>query len=97
MTPAGHVLVVDDEKPQRDILTVILEGEGYTVEAASNVSHALSAYRSHQADVALSDLSMPECDGLVLLEELMKLDPEGLVILVTAYGTIRSAVHATSK
>src|SRR2546428_101740 len=94
---AGHLLVVDDEKAQRDILTVILKGEGYTVEAASNVSQALSAYRNHQADVVLTDLSMPERDGLALLEELLKLDPEALVILVTAYGTIGSAVQAMKK
>src|SRR2546427_2816461 len=93
----GLLLVVDDEKAQRDILTVILEGEGYTVEAASNVSQALSAYRNHQADVVLTDLSMPERDGLALLEELLKLDPEALVILVTAYGTIGSAVQAMKK
>src|SRR2546422_6702531 len=94
---AGHLLVVDDEKAQRDILTVILEGEGYTVETASNVSQALSAYRNHPADVVLTDLSMPERDGLALLEELLKLDPEALVILVTAYGTIGSAVQAMKK
>jgi two-component system response regulator PilR (NtrC family) len=97
MTTAGHVLIVDDEKSQRDILAVILEGEGYTVETASNVSQALSAYRSRQADVVLTDLSMPEHDGLVLLEELTKLDPEALVILVTAYGTIGSAVQSMKK
>src|SRR3989475_11390311 len=94
---AGHLLVVDDEKAQRDILTVILEGEGYTVEAASNVSQALSAYRNHPADVVLTDLSMPERDGLALLEELIKLPPEALVILDTAYGTIGSAVQAMKK
>ena len=94
---AGHLLVVDDEKAQRDILTVILEGEGYTVETASNVSQALSAYRNRPADVVLTDLSMPERDGLTLLEELLKLDPEALVILVTAYGTIGSAVQAMKK
>src|SRR5947208_5675819 len=97
MITAGHVLVVDDEKAQRDILTVILEGEGYTVGTASNVSQALSAYRNHPADVVLTDLSMPERDGLTLLEELLKLDPEALVILVTAYGTIGSAVQAMKK
>src|SRR5438309_1358326 len=97
MITAGHVLVVDDEKAQRDILTVILEGEGYTVETASNVSQALTAYRNHRADVVLTDLSMPERDGLALLEELTKLDPEALVILVTAYGTIGSAVQAMKK
>jgi len=94
---AGHVLVVDDEKSQRDILTLILEGEGYMVEAASNVTQALAYFRSRHADVVLSDLSMPDRDGLSLLEELVTLDPETLVILVTAYGTIGSAVQAMKK
>jgi len=94
---AGHVLVVDDEKSQRDIMTMILEGEGYTVEAASSVTQALALFRSHQADLVLTDLSMPERDGLSLLEELVKLDPEALVILITAYGTIGSAVQAMKK
>src|SRR2546426_12455059 len=69
MITAGHVLVVGDEKGQRDILTAILEGEGYTVETASNVSQALSAYRNHRAAVVLTDLSLPERDGLALLGE----------------------------
>ena len=94
---AGHVLVVDDEKSQRDIMTMILEGEGYTVEAASSVTQALALFRSHHADLVLTDLSMPERDGLSLLEELVTLDPEALVILITAYGTIGSAVQATKK
>ena len=94
---AGHVLVVDDEKSQRDIMTMILEGEGYTVEAASSVTQALALFRSHHADLVLTDLSMPERDGLSLLEELVTLDPEALVILITAYGTIGSAVQAMKK
>jgi two-component system response regulator PilR (NtrC family) len=94
---AGHVLVIDDEKSQRDILTVILEGEGYSVEAASNVSQALTCYQGHPADVVLTDLSMPERDGLSLLAELIKVDPEALVILITAYGTIGSAVQAMKQ
>ncbi|HEX9284716.1 MAG TPA: response regulator, partial [Nitrospirales bacterium] len=80
---AGHVLVIDDEKSQRDILTVILEGEGYSVETASNVPQALTCYQGHPADVVLTDLSMPERDGLSLLAELIKVDPEALVILIT--------------
>src|SRR5438128_1761576 len=93
----GHLLVVDDEKSQRDILTMILQGEGYTVESASNVTQAIAAYKSNPADVVLTDLSMPERDGLSLLEEVMKLEPGALVILVTAYGTIGSAVQAMKK
>jgi DNA-binding NtrC family response regulator len=93
----GQILVVDDEKSQRDILTVILEGEGYTVEPTSNVSQALAFYRNHPVDVVLTDLSMPERDGLALLDDLMKLDPEALVVLITAHGTVGSAVEAMKK
>ena len=94
---AGHILVVDDEKSQRDILTVILEGEGYTVEPASNVSQGLAFYRSHPVDLVLTDLSMPERDGLALLDDLMKFDAEALVVLITAHGTVGSAVEAMKK
>jgi len=94
---AGHVLIVDDEKSQRDILTLILEGEGYQVEAAANVTQALAAFRCRPANLVLSDLSMPERDGLSLLEELTALDPEVVVILITAYGTIGAAVQAMQK
>lgn len=94
---AGHVLIVDDEKSQRDIMTIILEGEGYTVEAASNVTQALTLFRGRPADMVLTDLSMPERDGLSLLEELRLLDPEVVVILITAYGTIGAAVQAIKK
>lgn len=93
----GHILVVDDEKSQRDILTVILEGEGYTVGAASNVSQALTLYRTHPADVVLTDLSMPERDGLSLLEEVRKLSPKAPVVVITAFGTVDSAVQAMKK
>jgi DNA-binding NtrC family response regulator len=96
MTP-GHVLVVDDEKSQRDILTVILEGEGYSVETASNVLQALSLYRGRPADLVLTDLSMPERDGLSLLDDLTKLDPDAHVVVITAYGTVNSAVQAMKK
>ncbi len=94
---AGHILVVDDEKSQRDILTVILEGEGYTVETASNAPQALGLYRGHPADLVLTDLSMPERDGLSLLEDLAKLDHDAHVVVITAYGTVNSAVQAMKK
>ena len=94
---AGHILVVDDEKSQRDILTVILEGEGYTVDTASNVAQALHLHKNRPADLVLTDLSMPERDGLSLLEEMRKLASEALVVVITAYGTVDSAVQAMKK
>jgi DNA-binding NtrC family response regulator len=94
---AGNILVVDDEKSQRDILTVILGGEGYHVETAASVNQALSVYKSRPIDLVLTDLSMPERDGLGLLEEIMKLDRDALVVVITAYGTVHSAVEAMNK
>jgi len=94
---AGCILAVDDEKSQREILTVILEGEGYTVETASNVSQAVSLYRSQPVDLVLTDLSMPERDGLALLDDLIRFDPDVIVVLITAHGTVGSAVEAMKK
>jgi two-component system response regulator PilR (NtrC family) len=94
---AGRILAVDDEKSQRDILTVILESEGYAVETASNVPQAVSIYRSQPVDLVLTDLSMPERDGLGLLDDLMRVDPDVLIVLITAHGTVGSAVGAMKK
>ena len=94
---AGHILVVDDEKSQRDILTVILEGEGYEVTTAASVHQAIGLFKSQPVDLVLTDLSMPEGDGLVLLAELMRLNREVLVIVITAFGTVGSAVEAMKK
>jgi two-component system response regulator PilR (NtrC family) len=96
MTP-GCILVVDDEKSQRDILTVILQGEGYTVETASHVPQAVALYKEHPVDLVLTDLSMPERDGLDLLDHLTKIDPEVVVVMITAHGTVGSAVEAMKK
>jgi two-component system, NtrC family, response regulator PilR len=94
---AGNILVVDDEKSQREILTVILQGEGYTVETASHVTQAVALYKEHPVDLVLTDLSMPERDGLDLLDHLTKIDPEVVVVLITAHGTVGSAVEAMKK
>jgi DNA-binding NtrC family response regulator len=94
---AGRILIVDDEKSQRDILTVILEGEGYEITTASSVNQAIGLYKSQPADLVLTDLSMPEGDGLVLLADLIRLNREALIIVITAFGTVGSAVEAMKK
>jgi len=93
----GRVLVVDDERRQRDILQMILESEGYETTAAGNGRQALLAARSQPFDVVLTDLKMPDMSGIELLSELLASQPGLCVTLMTAHGTIDSAVDAMKK
>jgi len=93
----GRVLVVDDERRQRDILQMILEAEGYETTAAGNGRQALQAARSQPFDVVLTDLKMPDMNGIELLSELLASQPGLCVTLMTAHGTIDSAVDAMKK
>ena len=96
--PRGRVLVIDDERSQRDILEVILEGEGYEVVTANNGRHAIALLTEQPAfDVALTDLKMPDMNGIVLLTELLKAQPGLCVVLMTAHGSIDTAVEAMKK
>jgi DNA-binding NtrC family response regulator len=97
MTAKGRVLIVDDEPRQRDILQMILEAEGYETATAGNGRQARDAARREAFDIALTDLKMPEMSGLELLRELLKLQPAPCVILMTAHGTIDSAVEAMRR
>jgi DNA-binding NtrC family response regulator len=93
----GRVLIVDDERLQRDILQTILEAEGYETAAAGNGRQALAAAASTACDVVLTDLKMPDLNGLELLRELLQAQPGLCVILMTAHGTIDSAVEAMRR
>jgi DNA-binding NtrC family response regulator len=93
----GRVLVVDDEKHQRDILQVILEDEGYETQTARNARHALDVLREVPFDVVLTDLKMPDMSGIDLLTDLLKAQPGLCVVLMTAHGSINSAVDAMRK
>src|SRR5205809_1524647 len=93
----GRVLVVDDERRQRDILQMILEAEGYETTAAGNGRQALQAAGADTFDVVLTDLKMPDMNGIEVLSELLALQPSPLVVLMTAHGTIDSAVDAMRK
>ena len=90
----GCVLIVDDEKHQRDILQMILESEGYESVSARNGRLALQALRERPFDVVLTDLKMPDMSGIELLTALLKTQPGLCVILMTAHGSIGSAVDA---
>lgn len=91
------ILVVDDEKLQRDILKTILDDEGYETYAAASGEEALKVAKKYSPDVILSDLKMEGMDGIELLESLQKDAAAATMIIMTAHGTISSAVEAMKK
>jgi len=89
------ILVVDDEAPVRDMIKKGLsQMGGYHVEVAKNGLEAIEKIEKDVFDLVLTDLKMPEMDGLELLKTLKGIRPEVMVILITAYGSIETAVEA---
>jgi DNA-binding NtrC family response regulator len=88
------VLVVDDEKNQREIYTMILEDDGYEVTTAQSGEQALRFARENQFDLVLTDYKMTGMDGLTLLSELLRLDPSIIVVMMTAHGSVESVKDA---
>lgn len=88
------ILVVDDEKSQREILEMILSGEGYDVTTASSGEAAMKFVADRHFDLVLTDLKMTGMSGLDLLKRLTDFDKSIIVVLLTAHGTVDSAVDA---
>jgi two-component system, NtrC family, response regulator AtoC len=89
-----RVLVVDDETRMRRVLEIMLQKMGLETRAAHNGQEALALAQKESFDLILTDLKMPEMDGLALLDALRAQKIEVPVILLTAYGTVESAVQA---
>ncbi|HEX8186462.1 MAG TPA: response regulator, partial [Blastocatellia bacterium] len=92
--PRRRVLVVDDEKNQREIYTLILEDDGYAVTTAQSGEHALRIARENDFDLVLTDYKMTGMDGMMLLSELLKIDPSLIVVMMTAHGSVESVKEA---
>lgn len=90
----NRVLVVDDEKNQREIYTLILEDDGYQVTTAQSGEQALRFARENPFDLVLTDYKMTGMDGLTLLTELLKVDPSIIVVMMTAHGSVESVKEA---
>lgn len=88
------ILVVDDEENTRLALSRLLAREGYAVQAAANGYEALDRLRETPAELIITDLNMPEMDGLAFLRELNRNHPSSNVIMITAYGEIESYLEA---
>ena len=97
MAKKGSILVCDDEEIMRDVLETILAGAGYKVDLARTGEEAIEAYSQKSYDVVLMDVSMPGIGGLTALEGLINLDPEAVVLMITAYATFDTAISAWEK
>jgi DNA-binding NtrC family response regulator len=93
-TRSGAILVVDDEEIMREILETLLTREGYTVRLASSGEEGLELARTMPFDAAVVDIMMPGLDGIATLDELKRIDEDLAVIIITAYGSIESAISA---
>lgn len=91
------ILIVDDEKNQRDLLSYILKKESYNTITAANAEEALKCFQNNDIHVVLTDLKLPQMDGLELLKEILKISPETSVIIITGHGSIDSAVSAIKQ
>jgi DNA-binding NtrC family response regulator len=94
MTKPWTILVVDDDAPMRDMLVSLVEEAGYQAAAAGSADEAVERAREQEYDAILSDIRMPGKDGIQLIGELREVRPDTPVILMTAFGTIDSAVDA---
>jgi PAS domain S-box-containing protein len=90
----GQILVVDDEVELKNALTETLNAQGYDATGYTSGKEALSALRGQNFDVLLSDLLMPEMDGITLLREALEIDPYLICIITTGEDTIQTAVDA---
>lgn len=92
-----RVLLVEDEDVLRESIAELLTEEGYEVIEAADGAAAHAMVMEQPVDVVISDVRMPEMDGITLLEHLTKIAPQTPVIILTAYGTVESAVEAMRK
>jgi len=97
MNVKGRVVVIDDEVNAAQALETLLREDGYEVERANDARSGLQLVEKNAPDVVLTDLRMPGMNGLELLAKVKEIHPETMVIMMTAYGTVKTAVEAMKR
>ncbi|MGH9438770.1 MAG: sigma-54-dependent transcriptional regulator, partial [Terriglobia bacterium] len=90
----NRILVVDDDPSLRRVLEVQLEQEGYAVASTSSAQEALSMLQLQCYDLIITDLKMPDVSGIALLKQIRSQYPESIIIILTAFATVETAVEA---
>ena len=90
----AKILIVDDEKPIRDSLKLVLDDEGYSTTVASDGEDAFQRLQEDVYDVVITDIKMPRMDGMQLLESASKISPETFFIIMTAYASVKTAIDS---
>ena len=93
----SNILILDDEKSIRNTLREILEYEKFKVSEAENGKKGLEMLIKESFDIILCDIKMPEMDGIEVLEKAKNLEIDTQFIMISAHGTIETAVEATKK
>ena len=93
---AKRILVVDDEENARIALSKLLAKEGFLVDSVANGYEALNYLRQQEVNLIVTDINMPEMNGIAFLKELNKNFPDSNVIMITAYGGVESYIEAMS-
>ncbi|HET8722487.1 MAG TPA: sigma-54 dependent transcriptional regulator [Nitrospira sp.] len=91
------ILVVDDEKSLREVMSIMLKRAGYEVTEACNGEQAIGQVNKEIYDLVITDLRMPKADGMDVLKAVKSLSPDTVVLVVTAFGTADSAVEAMKQ
>jgi two-component system response regulator PilR (NtrC family) len=94
MADKGLIHIIDDEPIIHEVLGELLGSEGYAVESSSRGEEALAKYPDYAFDLILLDLLMPGMDGIEVLHRIKKIDPQAVVIIITAYASVESAIEA---
>jgi DNA-binding NtrC family response regulator len=97
MTRPYHLLVVDDEPHQVDMLGEALTSAGYRVSGARSGQEAVEMFRNEKIDLVISDLRLPDISGVEVMQQVRDIDPRVPVIIITAYGSVEGAVEAMRK
>lgn len=95
--PRGKILIIEDEKSMREVLSILLEEESYSITAVSDGLEGIEEIKRNIFDLVITDIKMPRVDGFEVLKYTKEISPDTLVIMITAFGTTESAIEAMKK
>ncbi len=93
----GNILIIDDEEELRNLLAKLLRLEGYKIDTAGTGKEGMALFNKEEQALVITDVRLPDANGLMLLAEIKKINPLSEVIVLTAYGTIQDGVRAIKE